>query len=183
MVPPNGERWFHTLVVVGASLGGCGGKTVMEHAPPTAPAMADASGSAGSGGGGSATPDACAFAAQFVCDDYLTKTNCRCDLEAPIDDSACASPFDYSCVELPCQLPSNQICVRATYVGCHCDPAALRPADCQTPEQFFCDQVSPFLAGCACRSPAVDPTSCGHGYCCQSDNPRFGCECCATPIR
>src|SRR5882724_5150746 len=113
MPPPNAERWFHTLVVVGASLGGCGGKTVAEHAPPTAPAMAGGSGSAG-GGAGSATQDACAFAAQFVCDDYVTRTNCRCDLEAPLDDSACASPFDYSCVALPCQAPSNQICVGAT---------------------------------------------------------------------
>ncbi|HXK20960.1 MAG TPA: hypothetical protein VNG33_24280 [Polyangiaceae bacterium] len=185
MSPPSGERWFHTLVVVGASLGGCGGKTVADQPRPESTATAGgtgSSGSAGSGGGGISSPDMCAFVGQFMCDDYPTKKNCRCDPEAPADAGACQNPFQYSCVSVPCQATATQLCLGETYVGCHCEPTALTPADCPTPEQFFCDKVSPFFANCACQSPAVDLTSC-HSYCCQSNNPRFGCACCPTMIR
>src|SRR5689334_19387405 len=100
MSPPSGERWFHTLVVVGASLAGCGGKTATERGESAPVAVAGSGGSdgssstsgAGTAGGSLATPDMCAFDGQFVCDDYTTRKGCHCDLEAPRSNSACQSP-------------------------------------------------------------------------------------------
>jgi hypothetical protein len=199
MPPLNGERWFHTLVVIGASLTGCGGKTGSDQSATAVVGGAGdggAGGGAAGGGGGGATsqvggsadapalpgPEMCALAAQFVCDDYETRANCRCDADAPSDPSACQSQFDYTCVAIPCRVTARKACPTPIYVGCRCDPIAPRPTDCPTPEQFFCDRLSPFFMGCACQTPAVDPASCDV-YCCESDDPRFGCNCCPRPIR
>lgn len=190
MPPIGADRWFHTLVVLGAALGGCGGKTLEQGGPVTT-----SSGGAGNVGGGSASagqpnqamaggaslrPEACSFHTQFVCDDYAALSNCRCDPNAPHTPSDCPSPFDFVCTEIPCQPSATQICLGPIEVGCHCDPAAPRPADCETPEQFFCETVAPHWRDCACRPErSADPAACRSGeYCCQSSDPRFGCGCC-----
>ena len=187
-MPSGAERWFHTLVVVGASLAGCGGKT-SEPAPTStgtggATAAQGGSGTSGApagaaGVGAAPSPAMCAFPGQFVCGDYPTRTACYCDDAAPKDASECETPFDYTCTELACVTPSGSVCFRPDYVACHCDTSAPVPDDCATPEQFFCDGASqlPFT-GCACRPEASpDPDSCPGSYCCQSNSPRFGCDC------
>lgn len=194
-MPPTGaERWFHTLVVVGAALAGCGGKTVEPGGPATSSSGGAMNGgttsaSAGrpsQGGGGSASlrPETCAFLAEFVCDDYATLTNCRCDPSAPHAASACQSPFDFVCAEIPCVSSDGGLCIGSITVGCRCDPSAPRPEDCETPEQFFCDTLAPDWRHCACRTePSADPASCRPGeYCCQSTDPRFGCGCCRVDL-
>lgn len=197
-MPPVGgaERWFHTLVVVGTSLAGCGGATSEKGMPATGGSGSGSGGvtsmagsttagtsSAGTSGGSTVGPSMCAYAAQFVCDDYRTRTNCRCDTTAPRQMSECANPLDYQCTGLPCAGPSGTICIGNEYVGCRCDPSGLRPSDCATPEQFFCSFDHGFFMNCLC-SPDAAPTACGQvGVCCQSDNPRFGCNCCPTPIK
>jgi len=186
MPPVRAERWFHTLVVAGASLAGCGGETSEKPAPAvsssggvpgTGGTATGGVSSAGLGGGSLVSPAACAYKAQFVCDDYVARTNCRCDPQAPHEPAACDSPLDYTCTEFPCTLGGG--CNVGDYVGCHCDPSGLRPTDCATPEQFHCQRTYPFFADCACSPNATPPESCGgnYVYCCQSDSPRFGCEC------
>src|SRR4051812_19605681 len=129
MPPVGAERWFHTLVVVGASLTGCGGATTDRGTPATS-GGASSTGGKGTGGtasggtasGGSASggldggtlpsPRMCKFAAQFVCDDYATRTNCRCDTTAPLNMGQCQSPLDYQCAAvLPCTPRPPEICL------------------------------------------------------------------------
>lgn len=193
MPPVGAERWFHTLVVVGASLTGCGGATTdkgMPAASGSGGALSTGGTSSGgtpSGGtpaGGAPTnPSMCADAAQFFCDDYPTRTNCRCDATAPRKMSDCGSPLDFQCTAPLCGGPSD-ICYGNDYVGCRCDPSGPRPSDCATPEQFFCNIERPFFYDCGCR-PEAPPTSCKSPYllCCQSDNPRFGCSCDCVGIK
>ena len=91
MPPVGAERWFHTLVVVGASLTGCGGATTDSGTPATS-GSGGASSTGGTAGGGTASggsasggldggtltsPSICKFAAQFVCDDYATREETR----------------------------------------------------------------------------------------------------------
>lgn len=188
MPPVAAERWFHTLVVLGAALGGCGGKTSepKDQAASSSGGTESGGGSASAGrpsqaagGSGALTPEACSFHGEFVCDDYATLSNCRCDPSAPHDASDCSSPFDFVCDEIPCVPSPTLICLGAIDVGCRCDPSALRPEDCAAPEQFFCDTSRAMWHGCACHPErADDPASCVDGYCCQSYDPRFGCECC-----
>jgi hypothetical protein len=195
MPPVGAERWFHTLVVVGASLTGCGDVMSDTNTLPTGGSgsgsgmsTGGASNGGASGGGlgsgGALTgPSICAYDAQFVCDDYAKRTNCRCDTTAPRQMSDCASPLDYQCTRLPCTSPSGQLCLGDDFVGCRCDPSGLRPSDCATPEQFFCGTDEGFFADCEC-SPVPQPTECGNqSVCCQSDNPRFGCDCCPAIIK
>jgi len=178
------ERWFHTLVVLGAGLAGCGGSAVDEGGP-----AASDSGAARSDSGTDAPSSSrdCAAAAQFVCQDYATLAGCRCDPNAPLDQSACNSPFDFVCDEGPCEPPSPQsgtaLCFSPS-VGCRCDPQAPRPADCAAPEQFFCNEIADRYLDCACQPErAAQPASCPSEYCCQSSSPRFGCSCECAMIR
>lgn len=194
MPPVAAERWFHTLVVVGAALAGCGGETAKTGMPATSGsggvASAGSSGaggpsSAGTAGGALASPRDCAYAAEFVCDDYPTRTNCRCDTAAPHQMGDCASPLDFRCtrIPIPCEETPSNLCFGDESVGCRCDTTGLRPSDCATPEQFYCSFEPGFFTDCQC-SPDDSTSSCGSsGICCQSDNPRFGCNCCPTPIK
>jgi len=87
MPPAGAERWFHKLVVLGAALAGCGGKTDDPGGPATtssggamnggAPSASAGRPSQATGGNGPLTPEACPFHTEFVCDDYATLSNCR----------------------------------------------------------------------------------------------------------
>lgn len=199
-MPPTGaERWFHTLVVVGAALAGCGGKTLEPGGPEQSTGGGGTNSQTMNGGttsasagqpsqavGGSASlrPEACSFQTEFVCDDYATLSNCRCDPSAPHNASACQSRFDFVCTEIPCTPSANVICLGPWVVGCRCDASAPRPEDCEAPEQFFCKTLYPNWRDCACRpEPPLDPASCGDAYCCQSNDPRFGCDCSCVRIK
>lgn len=194
------ERWFHTLVVVGAALGGCAGKT---DAGPSA--IGGSSGNGGSSGGVAPTltggvasggalnttggvspsPRDCAFDAQFVCDDYATRSGCRCDPAAPKDRSDCPSQFDFVCTALPCADSHGELCVAGSvWVDCRCDPSRARPMDCANPQQFYCATTLPYWGDCSCRSDlALNPAECRDSYCCQSDDPSFGCGCFCAGIK
>lgn len=218
MPPVGAERWFHTLVVVGAALGGCGGKA--GDAPATGGSSGDGgantSGANTSGGfstyGGTYTsggispmitlggapgvvprepaggvptsPLDCAFDAQYACDDYAAQAGCHCDPSAPTDRSSCQSPFDFVCTEVPLCPPSFELCSSTVFVDCRCDPSRPRPEDCANPEQFYCKDAYPQWVDCSCRADLpVDPASCNDSYCCQSDDPRFGCGCFCVRIK
>lgn len=130
---PGMDRWFHTLVVVGASLAGCGG--VVEEPSPTVSGGGAASANAGRPSaetGGLSIKD-CASSAQYLCQDYQAHVGCRCDPNAPLNKSACNGPFDFVCDDAPCESSTNDaspgaLCVPTiSGVGCRCDPRAPAP--------------------------------------------------------
>jgi hypothetical protein len=186
------ERWFHTLVVMGAALGGCGGKSVEEGHTTTGGdggAISTAGSSAGStnnvaGSGGPTSPDECAFDGAFVCQDYVNRLDCRCDSTRPRAASACLSPFDFACADLPCSAPGNELCLATRFVDCYCDPNALKPEDCGAPELLFCDTSRAPFRRCTCHpGPAIYPEQCPDSYCCESLDPLFGCDCSCARIK
>jgi len=197
MPPVGAERWFHTLVVVGAALGGCSGRTVS--GPETGGSNGDAGANTTGGaspmpnlggfagqpaGGASPSPKDCAFDAQFVCDDYEAQTGCHCNLNAPTDRSSCESQFDFVCDEVRFCPRGYDLCIGSVFVDCRCDTTRPRPEDCENPEQFYCASGGPYWRDWSCRSePPVDPDSCRDSYCCQSDDPRFGCGCFCAQIK
>lgn len=199
------DRWFHTLVVVGASLSGCGGRAeVPGHGdseaggPSTAGTGTGGVGSssnAGAGVGGGVVgssgagigaagmpnplrPGNCAYQQQFVCASYEPLADCHCDPTAPLYPDACPKPLDFQCRPL---VTVEQV----YYVGCYCGPRELTPADCEVPESFFCNVTYPALADCHCDGPVVSESECENGnvLCCQGSEPRFGCECCSLVIK
>ncbi|HYQ02376.1 MAG TPA: hypothetical protein VER96_27070 [Polyangiaceae bacterium] len=188
-------RWYHTLVVVGASLSGCAAKVERSSVPNDANA-----GSAGSVGGatgdaatGAATgysvtnPKQCTFDGAFTCADYESLTDCHCEANAPRAPLDCSSPFAYSCRALNVidSLPDAGLGLTTTHtVGCHCQPNYLTPSDCELPTQFICESVEYGYSGCRC-DPNLPQSAAecrpGEWLSCQSDSPRFGCHCeCCT---
>lgn len=185
--------WFHTLVVVGASLSACGGDVEREPTQPhsggksTGEAGAGHSGgAAGNSVGGAANPKSpsdCRNEAQFTCSDYAALSDCRCDPNAPASPAACASPFAFHCREY---FPPSVISPTPHFVECECSDTYLVPEDCASPTQFICAESGPLLANCAC-DPSL-PTSqgaCGAAelWRCQSIDPLFGCHCECCRIR
>ena len=180
------NAWFHTLVVVGASLSACGGDLERAPAEPQ-------SGGAASGGGGAANsvgtggstggvanpkrPSDCQFESQFACADLATLTDCECRLSAPKDPTACASPFAFQCKEY---FPPELIPVTPRFVDCECSDTYVVPEDCATPTQFICVESGGLLANCACDpSLPVSADECRPAeiWSCQSLDPLFGCRC------
>ena len=121
--PPAGAaRLFHTIVVVGASLG-CGG-----------------------GGEVRAQPDA-STPASFGSDDANGQTGAR-DVTTTRADGAptsicdCARPGTFRCRACASgKSPIRGRCLDKDGVGCECDPsvAIAAPGDCPHPEQFVCN--------------------------------------------
>jgi hypothetical protein len=183
------DRLFHTLVVVGASLQGCGGKAAQELASVSQGGGAGASdsGAAAGAAGKSLMPSDCVTPADFTCSDYAALTACFCNPNAPQTRADCADPFEFQCHAFepsPPPSPNNgQIQINSPvtlYVGCSCTTPLLRPESCSTPEAFFCARTEPDFADCRC-DPASVCTS--EQPCCQSAQPRFGCGCCPVPIK
>ena len=197
------ERWFHTLVVVGAALPGCSGRsqTTAESdngvagasagsgsaTTAGAPSSGAAGGGAGSGGasgsggmlgGPPASPTDCAYPQSFVCASYEPMSNCSCDPLAPKYMSDCPQPLDFQCRKLE---GAGQL----QYVGCRCETPDFTPDDCAMPETFRCSVAYPVLSDCHCDGTIVDDADCQPGYslCCQGQLPRFGCECCSLVIK
>lgn len=178
------DRLFHTLVVVGASLSACGGRSVHDGNTPAS------AGSAGEGSAGSAgarptlAPSDCSDAAQYTCQDYTTWSGCHCDPAAPRSRADCADPLEFHCQAIkrgPFDPPESGLLVSGDlFVGCVCMAPALRPEDCSSPEAFLCARVQPDFADCHC-----EPGPCFNGpdCCCQSESPRFGCFLCPIAIK
>jgi hypothetical protein len=174
-------RWFHTLVVVGASLSACGGRAIEEASEPNAGgANTGSSGSASSTNAGPRSPYDCQHTEQFNCLDFNSLIDCHCDTSAPLTIADCATPFAFQCLEDDVPPPPNTISVGPPLVGCTCLEHYSSPADCAHPEQFTCAAYSPQYSGCQC-DPSLPVTSadCPEANCfqCQSSNPRFGCSC------
>lgn len=176
---------FHSLIVVGAALGGCGAKVDRSGQGGNAgQAGVSTAGGGGSGEGGSAgqagvgtsgttaqvSPADCESTFQWRCDDYDMETNCRCDVSAPLDEKACDSPFDFKC-ERPTPYRG---------VGCRCDPSALDPYDCPHTQQFTCAGGNVVLDDCHCEADApLSGADCGGNriFLCAGAEPEWGCWC------
>ncbi len=189
-------RWFHTLVVVGASLSACGGRAVEESPEPNAGGSANAgasgSGNPASGSGNSTSgeprsPYDCQHTEQFNCLDFNSLIDCHCDTSAPLSIADCASPFAFQCLVDDVPLPPNTISTGPPLVGCTCLQLYASPADCAEPGQFTCTEYSPQYSGCRCdASLPGSAADCAQANCfhCESSNPRFGCSCeCFVSIR
>jgi len=189
---PTIRSLFHTLVVVGASVSACAGRSTREQAEPEAGGSAGAGGSTtgvggtaiGTGGGVAAgaggtagsrpkpSPADCGFPAQWSCTSYSTLEGCSCDPTAPASKDECTSPFDFHCAEL----------WNADGVDCSCVPGSLTPDHCGRPEQFSCLHSGDYFFGCDCDPNApLEPADCDDEWCtrftCMSESPRYGCEC------
>jgi hypothetical protein len=180
MPNPRIRSLFHTLVVVGASVSACGGKSASSNdegeatragsggvagsggagaggTPSVAgtPAVAGTpggggAGAAGSGGAAGALPGALTCEATTQWHCLNYTTNEGC----ACDPSAPKSPAD-------CESEFAFTCDGELYVmggnalvGCSCLEDPLTPADCEHPEQFGCNHYFSYFAGCSCRPGA-----------------------------
>ena len=185
-------RWFHTLVVVGASLSACGGRAERDGASPGDSGASDQSGGASNAGVGNSAaprrPTDCAYDGAFTCASYVPLSGCYCNSAAPKSAADCPSPFAYRCVAYkdPTPPPPNTINLGPHYVACTCAESYPSPADCAAPEQFTCASIDHGYEGCSCdpsRPLSADQCKPPDSFCCQSDSPRFGCSCECIVIR
>jgi hypothetical protein len=198
------NRWFHTVVVMGASLSGCGGQSLYDaggddseaggsggssgSGPPGGAGGLTAGGTTATGGtaGSSAplpSPDDCASDAEFVCTDYAALTGCRCHAGVPHSPADCPSPLAFRCDAFP---PDPDLSSPPTrFVGCSCATQYPTPDTCPTP-QIVCDETNLGLANCRCdptRPTSMDQCRSGEYWSCQARNPDFGCRCECCIIR
>jgi hypothetical protein len=126
----------------------------------------------------------CGGAARTTCSTQLCAPNeicedrwvdCQCLEGAPLLPSDCAGPGQFVCQSY-----------EPEFRDCHCDPErAKTPMDCPKPEDFHCAWLGDGFANCDCVTGAL-PEDCRMRSCpyrCQSENPRFGCECLCATIR
>jgi hypothetical protein len=203
------NRWFHTIVVVGASLGGCGGQSVryVDEADDGAGGTGGSSpagGTSGAATGGSLTstggatsarggtapstggtgvrlpdPSDCPSSADFVCADYTTLSGCHCKMGAPRAPADCSNPFAFRCTLYPPGAPPSST---ARAVDCSCVPDF--PA-CPAP-RTSCQQTEHGFANCNCAPDGPtsrDECTGGEYWSCQSRDPEFGCHCECCIIR
>jgi hypothetical protein len=193
------NAWFHTLVVVGASLSGCSGQVESKPSPSSGGA-AGGEGAAGSttqeSGAGPGNhlprPSDCAADPQFRCTDYDALTGCECDLNAPLAAADCASPFAFRCLRyaprsLSSPPPNPRLIDPLEHlIACECDETAPAPDDCANPTQLLCEETPVGFMNCACDPTlAVSPDECTKNeiWSCQSEDPLFGCRCTCCRIK
>lgn len=153
------DRLFHSIVVLGAALGGgCSSKVESVDAQGASGSGGDAgsggaagaAGEGGAGGSGGAMADAgvviddpsdCEFSAQFSCS-FGDETVCQCDPNAPKGPEDCEKAPDFHCWEYEPQ-----------YVTCKCVPGSPESQeDCEEPTFFYCAYDNPPI-GCHCIVP------------------------------
>jgi hypothetical protein len=167
------ERLFSSIVLVGLSAGcggglapgeedgGSGGVTASDSGGTSSGGVgsegvgseAGVSGGAGSGGAGSGgTSSDRASGGTLV-------------VTEGINPDSCENPAQFHCDE----------------DRCFCDSEAPQgPDDCEDPLTFTCEELEPWT-GCSCTAATSaeveECESVGVGVTCQSEEPRFGCEC------
>ena len=186
IVPPlRFDRLFHAVVVMGASLPGCGGREVSDQtAAPSG--ISDKTGDADQG---AVTLDAAQDAA--TTDHAAPVSDClssSCDADAVRD----AATADHPASAADCPLASQFFCADdAGQAGCHCDASAPKSAaDCANPYQFQCVSVAYIPqpggsgteqpVGCQCNAAALTPDQCPNStqFTCTTYDPYFdGCRC------
>jgi hypothetical protein len=198
------SQLFHTVVVIGASLG-CGSGAALH----TAGGAGGAGGAAGNGGApadAGLTPFDCAATEEFTCPP--DGGACSCNANAPRSICDCARPGEFKCTGCIVGSPVSGRCPNDDGVGCYCDKtvAIAAPTDCAHTEQFtctffpdylsftncMCDPSAPYLdsmctcAKCtlACQTAYSCPCPPNAGLCgfMQHESPRFACACQPPPV-
>jgi hypothetical protein len=119
----------------------------------------------------------CAYWALFACASYEPLTDCVCDPERPQYQSDCEQPLHFRCREIMLNGALH-------YAACDCATPDFTPEDCPVPETFRCNTTYPGLSDCHCDGAVVQEADCAPlSVCCQSTEPRFGCECCSLVIK
>jgi hypothetical protein len=176
-------RLFHTVVVMGTSLGtACGGRSVENGSDGANTAGATAS--ANGGTQSVSSPNECRYVSQYHCDSYEPPTHCRCDPSRPQNAAACGGAPKFFCAQAVCGSGSD-ICLKPTApnADCHClAEAPNAPSDCPGgPGQFECNSYSPEFQGCACNPTLpANPTDCSptDSFECAGYEPSYyGCSC------
>jgi hypothetical protein len=129
-------RLFHTIVVVGASVG-CGSSSESNGFASAVPVYMDAS--TDTTAAFPASPSDCPQPAQFHC--YGTGPNqCECNADAPNDICGCPRPGEFRCRDCLSTPPILGRCPNNDGVDCFCnaDIAIAGPQDCPHPQQFTC---------------------------------------------
>jgi hypothetical protein len=200
---------FHTIVVVGASVG-CGGLAVKETAAGDAGDPRSARDAEDAGGGSRDARDA---------GDAADPSESAARAMAPVTPCDCARPGTFRCSACASGAPPIEgRCPADDGVACYCDESIRigAPSDCPYPEQFacriepgldastapgvlyspdwfafadcFCDKARPILASqCTCQRCML---GCLHGACppgsaggsSLSAAVDFACACVPTPV-
>jgi hypothetical protein len=207
------ERLFSSIVLVGLATGCGGSATTQAGDEGSGGAGELGSGGTGAlgTGGASLTPDTCESPAQFRCDEGscfcdpnapVHSTDCEypstffcedwfCEEDiCVIDDVPATKNLSCSCDETrpkgpqDCDDPTEFTCLAAELWECACEPSAPRtPEDCEDPVRFTCQGLDP-LTGCSCTGLSnSELEQCSGIARCQSEEPRFGCECIILVIR
>ncbi len=134
MTSMRASRLFHTIVVVGASIG-CGGSDATSVVASGGPAPLDAA--------RSLSPRDCASTAQYACD---PSGACACNVQAPQSPCDCARPGEFRCEGCVSGPPMLGRCPYGDGTGCFCNTsiAVAAPTDCEQPQQFTC-RTSPAI--------------------------------------
>jgi hypothetical protein len=126
------------------------------------------------------SPYSCDHFYEFTCDDYGTRTGCRCQPDNPGGQDDCEQPWHFVCdAQLDDPPPGREQDILISYaqgVGCHCTPAAFGPDECLEPHHFRCQSYYPELLDCACDESAPSPED--DFLCCHGED--WGCERCVT---
>jgi hypothetical protein len=168
---------FHTIVVVGASVG-CGSTSSTAEFSAEGPSKADSGSEAGSSTGPT-NPRDCLLPSQFHCDD-TDRGTCSCNADAPNGPCDCPRPGEFRCRECLSGPSVLGVCPNDDGVDCFCNAsiAVASPTDCPHPEQFTCSPPPQLIgldgpnieyAECAC-----DPTRPLSASDC-TDNDQFAC--------
>ncbi len=131
-----------------------------------------------------ASPEDCGGTAKMRCERTLCAPNedcstldshidCRCVAENAAGPEECAGSGQFVCSEYT---PSFYDC------RCEADRPGT-PENCSRPEDFFCENVAEMTA-CRCDQGQLEQECIpGCPYSCQSETPRFGCQCVCITIR
>jgi hypothetical protein len=199
------SQLFHTVVVIGASLG-CGSAAAVHTAGGAGGADGNGGAPADAGPRGPKTPFDCAATEDFTCPS--DGGACTCNANAPLSICDCARPGEFKCTGCIVGSPISGRCPNNDGVGCYCDTtvAIAAPTDCAHTEQFTCTWLPDYLTftNCTCdtTAPYLDSMctctncslACQTAYSCpcppnaglcgfmQHESPRFACACQPPPV-
>ncbi|MDF2693032.1 MAG: hypothetical protein K0S65_1415 [Labilithrix sp.] len=145
---PGSSRLFHAIVVLGAALAGCGGRTDRPREDagrgPSNDGAPDAGETSDAGSdcvGTAQRVEDCASPADFVCESCSSSVSwkCRCENGSPESPDACEKPQDYRCQRYA-----------PLRTGCRCVPGSpSADSDCDAGSFLSCRGTNPPIA-CDC---------------------------------